>query len=217
MIERDWRSGWPRPRRRARRPAGGRRRDEVERVDVDPGAGRQAGRVEAVLEVEPIDAAGGPDAPLLAGVRDLEAGDRLAGVVGEDARRRRDQACRSAGRRMRARRSPRRRSCRCRRRCRCRCRPCKSCWRSCRLSANSHPAGSTFGRAGRRERVEVLRVGRVERQSGDRASRLRAEDLKQTGRGEKRCRCDRGGSPYHHVARPCGREEIEAAILAARR
>ena len=59
---------------------------------------RQAGRVEAVLEVEAVGSAGRraraaqrPEPPLLAGVRDVETGDGGPGVVGEGGADGRDQ------------------------------------------------------------------------------------------------------------------------------
>ena len=59
------------------------RGDEVEGGDVRPGAGHQVRGVEAVLEVHLVGPPRRPQAPLLAGVGDRQAGDRRAGVVGE--------------------------------------------------------------------------------------------------------------------------------------
>ena len=65
---------------------------EIEGVGIGPGACREVCRVEAVLEVEPVGAAGRAEAPFLTGVRDVEGCDRAARRVRElraDGRRER--------------------------------------------------------------------------------------------------------------------------------
>src|SRR5690606_1528725 len=62
---------------------GGVGRIEVQRIHVHPAAVGQAGGIEAVLEVEGVDTAGRAQAPLFAGVGDVERGDFAAHVVGE--------------------------------------------------------------------------------------------------------------------------------------
>ena len=164
---------------------------------------RQAGGVEAVLEVEAVRPAGWrtgaarrPEPPLLAGVGDVEAGDRGAGVVGERSPDRRRQR---AGQQRRRRPAPwrwRRRSCRCHRRCRsrCRARTASLLLAPVPVSRRYQPPGSVVfvGPAVFGEAVEVLGCGRADRCQRDRAG---------AGRW-----CRRRRERDEHRRRQCGRE-----------
>src|SRR5262245_31118225 len=71
---------------------GGARAGEVEIVVIEPGAGGQADRVGAELEIQPVGAPGGTEPPLLASIADRQLCDRRAGVVGEAGSDRGNQA-----------------------------------------------------------------------------------------------------------------------------
>src|SRR5262249_59833812 len=63
--------------------AGGDRAGKIELIDIRPGSGRKTGSICAVLEINPVGAPRRSQSPLLAGVTDLEAGNRRACIVGE--------------------------------------------------------------------------------------------------------------------------------------
>ena len=71
-----------------RRRVGG---HEVERRDVGPRAGHEVGGVRAVFEVDLVGTPRGAEAPFLAEVIHVEAGDRAAGVVREAGAEVRDE------------------------------------------------------------------------------------------------------------------------------
>ena len=181
--------------------AGGRRRDEIERVDVDPRAGVQAGGIQAVLEIEAIDPAERAKPPLLARISDLQAADRRAGVVREEPADERDQAAalQAAERTIGARRrteaigvagvaaaGSRRVS-----------------GVGVRPALQKPPPGrQDGGGARRRQRVEVLRVGDAECRQAGGTPALRPRNL-QRGRGrQEHSGEDRGAASYLHEHRP---------------
>ncbi len=181
--------------------AGGRRRDEVERVDVDPRAVVQAGGIQAVLEIEAIDPAERAKPPLFARISDLQAADRRAGVVREEPADERDQAAalQAAERTIGARRrteaigvagvdaaGSRRVG-----------------GVGVRPALQQPPPGRQDSRgARRRQRVEVLRVEGAECRQAGGTPALRPRNL-QRGRGRQEHSGEYcGAAPYLHEHRP---------------